>query len=48
MSILTAARISRAQIAALSAIGVFWGCFAAWCRTSNLQWVRRTGCSAFA
>ena len=29
MSILTAARISRAQIAALSAIGVFWGSFAA-------------------
>ncbi len=29
MSILTAARISHAQIAALSAIGVFWGSFAA-------------------
>jgi predicted MFS family arabinose efflux permease len=29
MSILTAARHSRAQIAALSAIGVFWGSFAA-------------------
>ena len=28
MFILTAVRISRAQIAALSAVGVFWGCFA--------------------
>lgn len=29
MSLAQAARISRAQIAALSGVGVFWGCFAA-------------------